>query len=256
MRCLYREKIHECGDYLEIDIFPVYKKAKSRGKKAKPTSEAQQKLNQKNAERKIARLANTNFGRGDIRFDLTYNEKNKPKDAEDAQRQMQNFLRRVKYHRKKHGMPDLKYIAVTEFGEIKGRAHHHIIMNGGVSIADLADIWSKGYVTVKPLQFNEFGIEDLAEYMIKSPTLYKRWNASKNLVQPKERQRDGRLSARRVKELCNVANDARREYEKLYEGYYFAGVRTFFNDFNGGCYLSVQMYRAKTLKKKVQRRTE
>ena len=169
---------------------------------------------------------------------------------------MQNFLRRLKYHRKKQGLPDLKYIAVTEIGKKGGREHHHIIMNGGVSINALNDIWSKGIVTINPLEFNEFGIQELSKYMIKFPILNKRWNASKNLVQPKERQRDGRLSARRVKELCNVANDARREYEKLYDGYYFAGVRTFFHDFNGGCYLSVQMYRAKTLKKKVQRRTE
>ena len=117
MRCLYREKKHLCGEYLEIDIFPVFEYQRGRGKRRKPTSETQKKLNQRNAERKLIRLLNTNFTKKDIRFDLTYNENNRPETPEDAQREMQNFLRRVKRFRKKHNLPELKYVAVTEIGK-------------------------------------------------------------------------------------------------------------------------------------------
>lgn len=71
MRCLYREKIHKCGEFLEVDIFPVFEYQRGRSKKRKPTTETQQRLNQRNAERKLTRLLNTNFTKRDIRFDLT-----------------------------------------------------------------------------------------------------------------------------------------------------------------------------------------
>ena len=105
MRCLYREKKYICGDYLEVDIYPVYKYQRSRSKKAKPTSEVQKKLNQRNAERKLIRLLNTNFTKHDIRFDLTYDADHYPSSPEEAQKECQNFLRRVKYARKKRGLP-------------------------------------------------------------------------------------------------------------------------------------------------------
>ena len=71
MRCLYRERRYYCGDYLEVDIFPVFKKQNGRGKKAKPTSEVQAKLNQHNAEQKLIRILNENFTLDDIEIHLT-----------------------------------------------------------------------------------------------------------------------------------------------------------------------------------------
>lgn len=41
MRCLYREKIHKCGEFLEVDIFPVFEYQRGRSKKRKPTTETQ-----------------------------------------------------------------------------------------------------------------------------------------------------------------------------------------------------------------------
>lgn len=138
MRCLYREKKYQCGDYLEIDIFPVFEKQRGRSRKRKPTSEVQKRLNQHNAERKLIRLLNTNFTKRDIRFDLTYDKDHLPDSPKDAQRQMQNFIRRVKRYRQKHDLPELKYVAVTEVGEKSGRIHHHIVMSGGIDINTLA----------------------------------------------------------------------------------------------------------------------
>ena len=91
MRCLYREKKHICGEYLEVDIFPVFEYQRGRSKKRKPTSETQKRLNQRNAERKLIRLLNTNFTKKDIRFDLTYNEENRPETPEDAQNKCRIF---------------------------------------------------------------------------------------------------------------------------------------------------------------------
>lgn len=254
MRCLYREKKFYCGDYLEVDIFPVFRKQRGRGKKAKPTSEVQKKLNQRNAERKLIRTLNTNFTNRDIRFDLTYDNEHYPSSPEEAQKQCRNFLRRVAYYRKKNNMPELKYVFVTEIGKKDGRLHHHIVMNGGIDVADLSDIWGRGYTTVKPLKFNEQGIVGIAVYLIKEPILGKRWCASKNLKKPKTSDRDGRLPKYKIKEWYNSGADNRNEIEKAYEDYNLADIKPYHNEINGGYYITVLLYKKpakKRSKKKV-----
>lgn len=249
MRCLYREKRFACGDYLEVDVFPVFKQPGARCKRAKPTSAVQERLNQRNAERKLIRLLNANFTEEDIRFDLTYSNENYPASPEQAQREVQNFLRRVKRQRAKLELPDLKYVYVTEIGQQDGRLHHHIVMSGGMSINLLAKLWGKGYTTAKPLQFDEFGIVGIAVYLIKNPILGKRWCASRNLTQPKESQRDGRLSQREVRDLAVTPNEAAKKIEKYYEGYKLTDMHPYYNEVNGGWYLCIRMRRKPPPKK-------
>lgn len=246
MRCLYREKLYYCGDYLDVDIFPVYEKQSGRGKRRKPTSETMKRLNQRNAERKLTRLLNTNFTKKDIRFDLTYDEKHLPMDAPAAQREMQNFIRRVKRYREKNGLPELKYVAVTETGEKGGRLHHHLVMSGGVDITILAELWGRGYTTAKPLQFNESGIAGIAVYLVKSPILWKRWSASRNLKQPKITERDGRLPQYKIKELHNSTNDNRAMVEEWYKPYRLTDCRAYYNEINGGYYVQLTFHASKS----------
>ena len=71
MRCLYREKKYYCGDYLEVEVYPVFAKQRGRVKKYRESTETQKRLNKRNAERRLVRLIHTNFSDTDIRFDLT-----------------------------------------------------------------------------------------------------------------------------------------------------------------------------------------
>ena len=69
MRTVYREKRYYCGEYLDVYIFPVFETGKrrlGRGKKRKPTSAAQKKLNQRHREQKLARLLHANFTPDDL----------------------------------------------------------------------------------------------------------------------------------------------------------------------------------------------
>jgi len=245
MRCVYRERKILCGDYLEVQIFPVFKSQKGRSAKAKPTSEVQEKLNAKNAEFQITRTMHANFTRADVEAHLTYNDDTLPDSPEQAQRDAWNFLRRVKRYRAKHGLPPLKYISVTEIGN-GGRIHHHITMNGGIDRDVLEELWGKGYANTKRLQFNRSGITGLAKYITKSPLFYKRWNASRNLRKPKITERDGRISQRRVKELANFDSENSQAFEKLYPQFDFTAseplfdfVASFplFNEINDGHYI-------------------
>jgi hypothetical protein len=131
MRCWYREKTYKCGDYKEVYVYPVYAETKASGvrrKKAKPTSEAQARLNKRISENNLIRLLNANFTKYDLAFDLTYRTGEEPKDKEQAERDVANFLRRVKRYRKKQGLPPLKYIGVIERGSKSGRYHHHLVI--------------------------------------------------------------------------------------------------------------------------------
>lgn len=245
MRCWYREKSYKCGDYKEVYIYPVFAeqaKGGARRRKAKPTSEAQQRLNKRISENNLIRLLNANFTKDDIAFDLTYKNETNPTTNEQAKRDLSNFFRRLKRFRKQKGLSDLKYIAVTERGERKGRVHHHIVMSGGVSINDLAKLWGKGYTKAQPLQFDETGLIGKGKYMTKQALFFRSFNASKNLIHPQPTKRDGRLSNRKAMEMCvDIYN--KELYERLYEGYAFAEANSFYNEVNGGVYLVVRLYK-------------
>ena len=236
---------------MEVEHYPVFTShIRRRGPKRKPTSETMKRHNDIVAKRKLIRLAHTNFTPDDIRFDLTYNAQNYPESAEAAQKQMQLFLRRLRRYRKKNDLPDLKYIGVTEIGKRGLRFHHHLLLNcGDMTARALAELWGKGYTTIKPLQFNDTGIVDLAKYFVKEPILGKRWIASKNLQQPIEQIADGRISAKRINEFCCSAEDNREDIEKLYKGYRLSEIKPLFNDVNGAYYFTVLMRKNKKRKR-------
>ena len=243
MRCCYRETYYKCGDYLEANIYPVYKQGTGRRKKSKPTPEGKQKLNELASQNKIIRLANANFTSNDLKVELTYSQDHHPVDDEAAARELRNFLRRVKRFRDRNGMSELKYIAVTEKGKKLGRYHHHLIMND-MPLKDLVQLWGNGIVGTDILQFDENGIASLARYMMKQAREFagkKKYTRSQNLVDPQPVSRDA-ASKRKILELAADV-ECRAEYEKLHEGYYLAAASVVFNDTNGGVYIHARYYR-------------
>ncbi len=245
MRCVYREKTYVCGDYKEVYIYPCFAESVKKGRrkpKAKPTPAAQKRVNRRAKENNLIRLLNANFTAKDIAFDLTYRKGEQPETDEQAKKDVQNFLRRLKRYRRAAGLPELKYIAVTERGSRGGRYHHHLVINGGVELSDLAAIWGKGYTKAAPLQFDETGLIAKGKYMTKQSLYFRSFNASKNLIHPQPTCRDGRLSRRKVQELFESGED-RAEAAKLYEGYRLAEAAEFYNDVNGGYYLELRLYK-------------
>ena len=236
VRCLYREKKYYCGDYLEVEVYPVFAKQRGRVKKYRESTETQKRLNKRNAERRLVRLIHTNFSDTDIRFDLTYEPAKNPDTFDEALRHLQNFLRRLKRCRIKHGLPELKYIASTERGSRKGRFHHHLIIQGDMNLNELAKIWGKGYTSALPLQFTDTGVSGLGVYMAKEDGKTKRWSSSKNLKQPKVVESTGRLSHKKVNEIYQFGIDGRNEVEKNFKGYCAKEIKAQVNDVNGYIY--------------------
>ena len=253
MRCLYREQIHICGNYADVDIYPVFRKSGNlRRRRAKPTSEAQARLNQKNAEKKLMRLLHTNFSGKDYEIHLTYTNDNLPENDDEAIGDVQKFLRRVRAVYKSMGK-DLKYIRVTEGKAGTRRYHHHVTLSGGVDRDVVEKLWELGYANCRRLQFAENGVEGLAMYITKESRGEgyapgsRRFSCSKNLEKPKVIERDGRLAQRKVKELfekeCSSAVVA-----PLYEGWCMAQSETLLNPVNGGYYISLRFYRPELMK--------
>lgn len=248
-RTVQRERRILHGDYMTVNIFPVFSKAGSRRKKSKPTSEVQEKLNQIYREERLTYLINTNFTTKDLEIGLGFDDEHLPEDYAGVQRYMRNYIRRVKRLRKKLGLPDLKYIYVIERGEINGRWHVHMIMSGGVDRDTLEELWRAGYAHTYRLEFDDEGLKGLAKYKVKEPEnetemisgKVRRWAASKNLKQPTvKKDRDGFISRETVKDI-REGNVTEREIERLYPGYTITEWTPRKNSVNAGEYLIIRL---------------
>lgn len=251
-----------CGEqYMTVDLFRYSEEQRKRAKKQrrrreKVSAPKQRCLNDKRAKRYFMQLLNTNFGSQDIRLDLTY--KVEPETKGDADKTVRNYLRRVAKWRQKQGLEPLKYILVTEGGDVSAqtgkriRLHHHIVMNGGVNRDNLELLWNTepvrwkwledgkiykgvpyrewlqqhmlGYANTRKLQPGENGLEALARYLTKDPKGKKRWTSSQNLKKPERMTRDHHFSCRNFQRSCMDGDIYSVEWwEKKYKGYTLAG---------------------------------
>lgn len=138
----YRVKTITSGDVMEIEVYPYWHKSKDAGtarKQSEKHKEAVQKVHRKNRVRQFQRLINTNFGSGDLLITLTYQLDKQPKTEEEAVKCCRNFLRRLKRKREKAGLPETKYVYITEVthGALGTRYHHHLIVSGGISMDEV-----------------------------------------------------------------------------------------------------------------------
>lgn len=242
----YREKKIYSGDILEVEIYPItiWDRKQSRKKKEKVSLPKQKNLNDKNAKKHLIRLINTNFTDHDLSVCLTYSENELPEDEAAARKDVTNYIRRIKHYRNKHGLSPLKYIAVIESGEKKGRIHHHLVISGNMDRDIVEQLWSKGRANADRLKADESGYEGLARYITKDPQGNKRWVQSKNLKQPTIKVNDFRYTRRKVEELAKSPED-RQEFQKMYPEYFLNECKVSINDINAGTYLYIKMRKLK-----------
>ena len=265
-----REKRIYCGkEWLEVDIVPVTNMPEAGKGKTKESSQAQKNLNDKRSKRRFVQIANANFGEDDLHISATYNEEHLPMTLKEAEKNVHNYLDRVKRRMKRVTGQDLKYMLVTEYtpdeeDEDKAvRIHHHIIINGGLSRDDLELIWSTtrinwnkandreyrkkidyiGFVNCDRLQPNENGIEGLVNYINKRKKGCKKWSTSMNLEKPKEKKNDHKYSFRKLRELAKTPED-KEVWRKQYPGYEPTKIDFQYNDYTGwSCYLRLRKVR-------------
>ena len=214
-----------CGDVYEAEIYfspRVAGKNIPRGKNQNLTSKQQVERNLRNAQKKLSRLINTNFGFGDIFITLTYAEES---EDEEAQKMLKKYIRRVRNWRRRHNLPELKYIAVTESGD--KRAHHHIIMNK-LDFETAIGLWDNGRVIISRVD-PDGDYTGLAHYITKDTKRQsgKRWSQSKNLDKPKVVRKEVKRPRAELRTPKGYKEIVREHYasEQLGEMQYLKAVR-------------------------------
>jgi len=283
----YRVKTIDAGPVRELEIYPLWNTRNEIRMAKKETREAQQKLNERNARKKLSRLINTNFTDRDIVVTPTYNSQYVSLPSEDqALADVRFYLRKVREYRQAHGLDDLKYIYVTEHAEEnskKTRIHHHIIMSG-MDRNDAELIWDyvmlsgrfkpqakklwkylltphaertgpapehpfSGWVNSRRLQPDEYGFEKLANYLAKDPKGSKRWGASRNLKQyTRLSYSDHKISKRKAEQLAmDIDSEGRELLESMFPDYQFTASEIRRSTIVAGVYIYLKMHKAKAL---------
>lgn len=154
---------------------------------------------------------NANFADGDYLVKLDF-ARNAVKDSAEMQKQMVNFIARLKRRFKKEGK-ELKYIYVKEIGS-KGGRHVHLMLNK-CNIDWIRETWPHGGIHIDPL-YSDGQYAKIASYFIKYAAITeqtegklvgKRWYASRNLQKPK------------VKKMIISAGSFRKNI-RIKKGYY------------------------------------
>lgn len=216
-----RELKVETGDYMRISHIPVRRTGShKRGRRFAPTSKAQQKINQRNAEYKLQELIQLNFPRGSgaLVIGADYDNEHKPTTCEEGVKEFGRYIRRINTALKKKGAPSAKYIYVTAYGTRSGRVHHHCVISCDLTAAELRRLWYSGRVHVDPIYYDVSGMVGLSDYLARQSGVTRRWNSSKGLKRPEVVKNDNAVSLRDARYIANNPWDV--EYiERMYPGW-------------------------------------
>ena len=248
-RCRFvREQRHVCGDnYMEIDLYPISEREKGASLSAKrrqASSRIQQNLNARNARRYFIQLLNANFTESDIHWTGTYDDAHLPDSIEQADHDLELFLRRVRSQSRKRGLPAPRFIAVTEWREEGDglpavRVHHHVVLSCGLSRDELERLWYRGkdkerlgITNADRLQFDRESLERLANYLTKYTNRKRRWRQSRGLEKPQRpRPNDGKYTRRQLERLGTSGAVFDSEFwRRKYQGWEINDITPIQND--------------------------
>ncbi|MBU3875668.1 hypothetical protein HGO97_007570 [Faecalicatena sp. AGMB00832] len=188
----YKREICKAGKTKQFTFYYSIRadmKEGSRRQKENKTSEAQKKVNSRQAIKKLTWILNENFDGTCQYITFSYSKDNRPEAPEDLRSDVDKLLRGLRREQKKAGTV-AKYVWVPEVGQ-RGAAHIHMCINH-VDTQALKKLWKKGWITIKPMD-DSGQYSKLAAYFVKysEKTMKtaegfggKRYNSSKNLVIP------------------------------------------------------------------------
>ena len=280
-----RTQTTKAGEMLYVRSFPIWNtRAESgRARAAKPTQEAQRKLNQRRRRLYFEQLAHANFSRGDYFLTLTYTPTprkdkrltdeywaNEPMDMQEAHRSLMEYLRKLRARIRRRGGEELKYLGVTEETwsrhvdayDDHPRYHHHLLISrSGMTRDEVEQLWkdmghAEGRTNCRILQPDKEGIAALCAYLTKMEkgrgkregglACYSHsYTASRNLVKPITSSADRKLSRRRVARVAmDVMRDGVEIFRALYPGYEpTEPPQVFISDWVAGAYIYCRLRR-------------
>lgn len=245
-----RTKTFKAGRVLEAEIFPYWnvRRCASRARRHTPTKAVQEKINKINVQKKISRYINANFTEEDLWGTFSYDDAHLPDTIEDAVKDIARYIKKLRYHYQKRGLR-FEYLYVTEFSKEEGekiRAHHHIILTGGLERDQIERLWIYGgRRQVRRLQMDKMGFTGLAHYFAKGKPGKMKWNHSHGLKLPAASIADNKFKRRDVEKIAKDYEEARQVFEKAYPGYELNSLHVRYSDTISGVYIYASM--SKTL---------
>ena len=256
----YRRRTTVSGPRIDAEVFPVFGKhqrGELRRAKHQMTREAQQRSNDERSRMRLIQLVEANFDEKDVALGLSY--EGEAPTPERVDKDVRNFLNRVKRRRTREGLPELKYIYTIGGDEMPAagysgkRPHVHMIMNGGISRNDLEEMWGKGLANCDRLQPRDVGLGGIAVYFTRqkqdrAPKKgVRKWRGSRNLTHPEPRSRDAKMPNSRVKRIAyDFRNEAKDVMERLYPGYVLQDCQVRYSDIVDGVYIRCVLRRRRT----------
>lgn len=187
--------------------------------------------NEREAEKRLARVLNCNFTGGDLWVTLTYPEETLPEDWPEAEKRLRQFLRKLKRAYEKATGEKLRYVYSHGRKGHEGedvRIHHHLVLPA-MPYEMITAIWPADDVTYRRLD-GRGDYTGVARYMIQNaghdiPGAQK-YHPSRGLAQPiyTEPVPVGKTSERiRVPRGARIQE--RTEYQDMETGMFGAYVR-------------------------------
>ena len=256
----YRRRTTVSGPRIDAEVFPVFgrhQRGELRRAKSQITREAQQRANDERSRLHFIQIVEANFTEKDVAIGLDY--AGKEPTPERIDKDIRNFIARVKRARKKAGLPEMKYAIAIGGDEMPAagytgkRPHAHIIMSGGIDRDKLEEIWGHGRANCDRLQPRDEGLGGIAVYFTRQKQDrppkkgVRKWRGSRNLIQPEPRSRDARMPNSRVMRIAyDFRNEAKEVMEKLYQGYVLQDCQVRYSDIVDGVYIRCVLRRMKT----------
>ena len=259
--CRYTIQRIFSGDWVEVKIFPEWKKRAWVPKRGETSPDAKQRQNKKDAINKLTRILNHNFvPYKDYFLTMTFDDDHLVLDDDTGFDMAEKGIRRIKYQYKKAGV-ELRAVYKVEIKQAKRsdsshirtadgrqlyRPHLHIVLNGGVDWQKIEQAWAVGEnKKLEMLRWSNVGFLKLAQYLCKDTKKgRRRWNSTANLIKPPPPRttysdKQGRKS--RVFEIAKNKNLHKAYFEQLLPEYSFAESTSTFSDFGSGCYIHARM---------------
>ena len=135
---------------------------KGRKPKTNPTSEAVAKINKINQERELTAKMNASFRPGDWWITLS-NEIGVT--VEESMAKIAKLKRGLQRYCKREGIP-YKMIETVGIGTVKGKVHHHVVLNQEIPMEVVYRYWQQEMVFAQPLK--GWNYQKVAAYMLKN----------------------------------------------------------------------------------------
>ena len=257
VKSIYATKEIRSGDQLEVEIYPEFTKGQKdqipdEGKR-KRQRQAQKNLNDKNARKYVERLINENFSDRDIWMTLTYDDEHLPPDGDvdAAIKNVQKYIRRINYQRKKRGLPNAKYVYVTAYNpDAEIRWHHHIVMDGALDMETVESCWKQSSRNeVRRLQTDENGLSGMANYIVEEKNRVPSVVHSKRPAAGGSYKKIGSFVDGMVKDRDSIPEILKKWYPDMD----FTNANVYYNDFNCMFYIHARMRKRRLQSEKTEK---